>query len=263
MEDKKKIGLALSGGGVKGAAHAGMIHFFDEIGFKPNIIAGTSAGAIVGALYSAGKSGKEILDFFSAERQYSLTLWSGNRGIINTPVLAETISKHVKVSTFEELSIPLITTASNMLTGKAEYFSSGELVNRILASASFPGVFTPIEMDGGLYSDGGLLNHFPADILHDQTDFLIGMHLSPIKHFTIEDLKSTKDILARTVDIQGAESEFGKLKLCDIAMCPSELTEFGTFDFKKEKMQEMFDLGYDQIKKHEHKLVELINLKNE
>ena len=255
---KKKIGLVLSGGGVKGAVHAGMIHFFDEIGFKPDIIAGTSAGAIVGALYGSGKSGKEILDFFMKERPYSLALWSGNRGLINTPELAKTVKEHVKINTFEELEIPLITTASNMLTGKAEYFSSGDLVNRVLASASFPGVFSPMEMDGELYADGGLLNHFPADILRGQTDFLIGMHLSPIKPLEISDLNSTKDILTRTIDIQGAESEFGKLNLCDIAMCPVELTEYGTFDFKKEKMLEMFDLGYSYIQKHEQTLRNLL-----
>jgi NTE family protein len=248
---KKKIGLALSGGGVKGAVHAGMIHFFDEIGFKPDIIAGTSAGAIVGSLYASGKSGKEILDFFMKERPFSTKLWSGNRGLINTPALAETIASTVNTKTFEELEIPLITTASNMLTGKAEYFSTGELVNRVLASASFPGVFTPIDMNGSLYSDGGLLNHFPADLLRNNTDFLIGMHLSPTKSYTVTDLKSTKDVLARTLDIQGSEAEFKKLELCDIGICPSELTEFGTFDFNKIKMQEMFDLGYAYIQKHE------------
>ena len=255
---KKKVGLALSGGGVKGAVHAGMIHFFDEIGFKPDIIAGTSAGAIVGALYASGKSGKEILNFFMEERPFSTKLWSGNRGLINTPALAETISNTVKRTTFEELGIPLITTASNMFTGKAEYFSTGDLVTRVLASASFPGVFTPIEMNGALYSDGGLLNHFPVDLITDKADFIIGMHLSPIKPFALKDLKNTKDVLSRTVDIQGSEAEFAKLNLCDIGMCPSELTEYGTFDFNKEKMQEMFDLGYSYIKNHENELITLI-----
>ena len=286
---KKKIGLVLSGGGVKGAVHAGMIHYFDEIGFKPDSIAGTSTGAIVGSLYAAGKTGKEILDFFMTERPYSRKLWSGNKGLINTAGLADTIAKHVKVETFEELKIPLITAASNMFTGKSAYFSKGPLVRCVLASASFPGVFSPMEIDGVLYSDGGLLNHFPADVLRPQVDFLIGMHLSPIKQYTMDDLKSTKDVLARTVDIQGAEWEFGryydlrwaiqnrlrrvdiqgaewefeKLDLCDIAMCPSELTHYGTFDFSTDKMQEMFGLGFNYIQKHEKELITLMKNNND
>tara|TARA_R110002050_G_scaffold20348_1_gene57624 strand:+ start:13656 stop:14450 length:795 start_codon:yes stop_codon:yes gene_type:complete len=260
---KKKIGLVLSGGGVKGAVHAGMIHYFDEIGFKPDSIAGTSTGAIVGSLYAAGKTGKEILDFFMTERPYSRKLWSGNKGLINTAGLADTIAKHVKVETFEELKIPLITAASNMFTGKSAYFSKGPLVRCVLASASFPGVFSPMEIDGVLYSDGGLLNHFPADVLRPQVDFLIGMHLSPIKQYTMDDLKSTKDVLARTVDIQGAEWEFEKLDLCDIAMCPSELTHYGTFDFSTDKMQEMFGLGFNYIQKHEKELITLMKNNND
>jgi NTE family protein len=263
MKSKKKFGLVLSGGGVKGAVHAGMIHYFNEINFTPDIIAGTSTGAIVGSLYAAGNSGKAILDFFLNERPYSRTLWSGSRGIINTPVLGETIAKHAKIETFGELAIPLITVATNMLTGKAVYFSTGDLINPVLASAAFPGVFTPIEINGELYSDGGLQNHFPADIIRPEVDFLIGMHLSPIKPFTIKDLASTKDVLARTVDIQGAEAEFSKLELCDIGMCPEELCDYGTFDFNKDKMQKMFDLGYVQIKKHEKQLINLINSSNE
>ncbi len=263
MKSKRKFGLALSGGGVKGAVHAGMIHYFNEINFTPDIIAGTSTGAIVGSLYAAGRSGQDIFDFFLNERPYSRTLWSGNRGLINTPVLGEVIAKQAKVLTFEELQIPLITAATNMLTGKATYFSSGDLINAVLASAAFPGVFTPIEINGELYSDGGLQNHFPADIIRQEVDVLIGMHLSPIKPFTIKDLASTKDVLARTLDIQGSEAEFTKLELCEIGMCPEELCDYGTFDFNKDKMQQMFDLGYAQIKKHEKQLIHLINIPNE
>lgn len=254
---RKKIGLVLSGGGVKGAVHTGMIHFFDEVGFKPDIICGSSAGAIVGALYASGKKGKEIFDFFSTERPFSRSLWSGNMGLVNTPELAKTFEKHIENDSFESLQIPLVTTASNMFTGDLETFRSGELIKRVLASASFPGVFSPMQIDGQYYSDGGILNNFPVDIIKAECEYMIGMYLSPNKPLTSNDLKNTKDILSRTVDIQGSQAEFNKLKMCDIGICPQELTSYSTFDFNHDKMQELFDLGYSHMKKHQSTLEKL------
>lgn len=254
-----KFGLVLSGGGVKGAVHAGMIHYFDEIGFKPRIICGSSAGAIVGALYGAGKTGKEIFDFFANERPFSRSLWSGNMGLIHTPELQKTFQKHLSDDSFEGLEIPLVTTATNMFTGKLEVFRKGKLIEKVLASASFPGVFSPMQIAGQYYSDGGILNNFPADIVRAECEFLIGMYLSPNTLLTDKDLTNTKDILARTVDIQGSQSEFNKLQLCDIGICPQELTQFSTFDFNATKLEALFELGYAQIKKYEDQLIPLIS----
>lgn len=253
-----KLGLVLSGGGVKGAVHAGMIHYFDEIGFKPSIICGSSAGAIVGALYGAGKTGKEIFDFFANERPFSRSLWSGNMGLIHTPELQKTFQKHLSDDSFEGLEIPLITTTTNMFTGKLETFRKGKLIEKVLASASFPGVFSPMQIAGQYYSDGGILNNFPVDIIRDECEFLIGMYLSPNTLLTDKDLTNTKDILARTVDIQGSQSEFNKLELCDIGICPQQLTEFSTFDFNATKLDALFELGYSQIKKYEDQLISII-----
>ena len=256
---KKKVGLALSGGGAKGAAHAGMIHFFDEIGFKPHIICGTSAGAIVGAMYASGKTGEEILNFFGEDRPYSTKLWSGNRGIIRTPEIRKLFEKHFDHDTFEGLHIPLITTATDMFTGNGQTFNSGPLIDRILCSAAFPGVFSPMEMDGTLYSDGGITNNFPADVLDGKVDFLIGMYLSPNKPLQMKDLGNTKNILARTVDIQGTQAEENKLALCDIGIFPRELVNYSTFDLKKDILQELFDLGYASIKPYKQQLLDLMN----
>jgi len=256
---KKRIGLTLSGGGVKGVVHAGMIHYFDEIGLKPDIISGTSAGAIVGALYASGNTGKQIRDFFLNERPYSASMWAGKMGLIKTQEIKQILQKHMEHDCFEDLKIPLITTATNLMSGNIHYFSEGRLFDRVLASASFPGVFSPMEMDGALYSDGGILNHFPVDVIRNQSDFLIGMHLSPNKILQSSNLTSTRDILARAVDIQGSAAEIKKLALCDIALCPEELVQYSTFDFDKAKMHEMFDLGYAYIKAQSDKLIPLIS----
>lgn len=256
---KHKIGLALSGGGVKGAVHAGMIHFFDEIGFKPDVIAGTSAGAIVGAFYANGMTGKEIFDFFLYERPFSRSLWAGSKGIINTAALRETFENYLPHDRFEALPINLVTTATNMLSGNSETFREGPLISRVLASASFPGVFSPMEMDGILWSDGGILNNFPVDVIRNECEHVIGMYLSPNKSLQLTDLKYTSDILSRTIDIQGSQAEYNKLKLCDIGMYPENLVKYGSFDFNKAKLQEMFDLGYELANSNKTQLIHLSN----
>lgn len=254
-----RIGLALSGGGVKGVVHAGMIHFFDEIGFKPTIISGTSAGAVVGLLYATGHSGEEILHFFLTEKPFSTTFWKGSRGLIETKKIRQIFSKYIVYDDFARLKYEFKPVATNMLDGSSRVFESGSVIDAVLASAAFPGIFQPMEIDNVLYSDGGILNHFPADIIRQKCDFLVGMHLSPNKILKNEDLNSTSDILARTVDIQGSEAEVKKLEMCDVALFPEQLRNYATFDTKEEKMMEMFKLGYAYAEKHETQLKQMLS----
>ncbi|UTW66355.1 patatin-like phospholipase family protein [bacterium SCSIO 12643] len=256
---KHQIGLALSGGGVKGVVHAGMIHFFDEIGFKPSIISGTSAGAVVGLLYATGHSGEEILHFFLTEKPFSTSFWKGDRGLIETRKIRQIFSKYIVYDDFGRLKCDFKPVATNMLNGTSKVFESGSVIDAVLASAAFPGIFQPMEINDVLYSDGGILNHFPADIIRDECNYLVGMHLSPNKILKNEDLDSTRDILARTVDIQGSEAEVKKLEICDVALFPEQLRNYATFDTKEEKIMEMFKLGYAYAEKHEAQLTQMLS----
>jgi NTE family protein len=256
---EKRLGLALSGGGVKGVVHAGMIHFFDEIGFKPHVISGTSAGAVVGLLFASGHSGKEILDFFLTEKPFSTTYWKGNRGLIDTSKLRQIFAKYIVYDSFSHLKCKFKPVATDMLHGKSHVFQSGSVIDAVLASAAFPGVFQPMEIGDTVYSDGGILNHFPVDLIRYECDFVVGMHLSPNKVLTYDDLDSTKDILARTIDIQGSEAEVKKLDLCDVGLFPHELTQYATFDTKEQKLHEMFELGYAYAQKNKAQLIQAVS----
>lgn len=257
MTSNHPIGLTLSGGGVKGAVHAGMIHYLEEARIEPSIISGTSAGAIVGGLFASGLTGLEILEFFLTERLYSTKLVTGNLGIINTQKLYEVLAKYITNPQFESQKIAIKIAATNMLSGELTVFEKGDMINAILASAAFPGVFKPMLLEGNLYSDGGILNHFPADIIRNECEFLIGMHLSPNKVLSEKDLSSTANILARSIDLQGSGAELHKLDMCNIGMCPKELTNFNTFDFNTDKIKEMFNLGYRYMKQHNKVLMNL------
>ena len=181
-----KIGLALGGGGARGLAHIPILEVFDEMSIQPHCISGTSAGAIVGALYASGKPASEIRSwvdeliikegtsvrgFFQkrhALKQFEFfDLSFQQSGLLKGKRFIEVLEEELGVTTFEELSIPLRIVASDYWKSRQVVFKSGPLLPAIRASMGIPGVFTPIEVGRRLLVDGGGVNPVPHDILTD------------------------------------------------------------------------------------------------
>ncbi|WP_222829366.1 patatin-like phospholipase family protein [Olleya sp. ITB9] len=174
------IGLVLSGGGVRGAAHIGVIKALEEHNIKPTHISGTSAGAIVGALYAAGVHWSDILTFFKSVSIFKTTRYARNKpGFINSDKFYEDLEAFFPIDEFNALQKPLYITAANVIDGTLKIFKKGQLIKPIIASASFPGVFTPIEINGKFYIDGGTLNNFPVEPLQQECDKIIGVYVNP------------------------------------------------------------------------------------
>lgn len=152
-------GLVLSGGGFRGIAHIGVIKALDEYGFQITHIAGTSAGAIIGALYAGGLDWKQILEFIKKVNIFSINNYAiGKPGFVDTEKFYDKFAEFFPADNFESLKIALFITATNILDGSLKVFSEGELIRPILASAAFPGVFTPMKIADSYYVDGGALN---------------------------------------------------------------------------------------------------------
>ena len=166
----KSIGLVLSGGGSKGLAHAGVIKFLEEQNIKPSQIAGTSAGSIVGALYAWGKTPEEILEFFKSIYLFHWKhLTFKKAGLIDSESFRIYFHSIFGNAVLSDLKIPIQITATDMVRGKLKVFGPKiKIVDAILASSAFPGILSPYEIEGSIYSDGGILNHFPTDILQGQ-----------------------------------------------------------------------------------------------
>ncbi len=169
-----RLGLALSGGGVRALAHIGVLKVLDEAGLRPSSMAGTSMGAIVGALYAAGKTGEELeaevlrLTGFGQILQFVDWLPS-TRGLMN----GQSLSNYIKGQlggdiTFDDLLMPLAVTTTDMSSGKGVNLSSGSVIDAIRASLSLVGIFTPVERDGHRLVDGGFLNHLPVNVAREQ-----------------------------------------------------------------------------------------------
>lgn len=250
-----KTGLVLSGGGFRGLAHIGVLKALDERGIVPSSIAGTSAGAIVGALFAAGLNWKEILHFFKTVDVFSLKKFALTKpGLVDSEKFHKDFSHFFKEDSFESLNIPLYITATNILEGDLRVFSSGPLIKPLLASAAFPGMFTPVEIDKEFYVDGGVLNNFPVDLIKDHCDKIIGAYVNPFVKVTMKDLKHSYNVLERAYQIRAAKTSLEKFNDCSLVISPKDLVNHGTFTVKD--MDAVFNLGYqaavESLEQHKH-----------
>ena len=252
----KSIGLVFSGGGSKGLAHAGVIKFLQEKNIKPTQMAGTSAGSIVGALYSWGKTPEEILEFFKSIYLFHWKHFTFKKaGLIDSESFRSYFYSIFNDAVLSDLKIPIQITATDMVRGKLKIFSPNtKIVDAILASSSFPGIFSPYEIERSVYSDGGILNHFPTDILQGQCDVIIGIYVSPIQKIEAKDLNSIKSVTTRAFDILSANSNIHKFNICDWVIEPKELSLYSTFETSKTKMDAIFNIGYEAAKESYEKL---------
>ena len=190
----QKIGLALGGGGARGLAHIQVLETLDELGIRPHRIAGTSIGAVVGALYASGLSGRDIralvhqwqtprpekrhgiLDRRDLRRWAALLDPSFDRsGLFKGEKIIQFLSDFVKCTTFEELKVPLYVVAADYGDASEVVFKSGDLLSAVRASIAIPGVFTPVERGGHLLLDGGVVNPLPYNLLQDECDLVVAV----------------------------------------------------------------------------------------
>jgi NTE family protein len=237
------IGLVLSGGGARGAAQIGAIKALHEFGIYPTHISGTSAGAIVGSLYAAGNSWSEILHFFKSISIFQTNRYARNKpGFINSEKFYDDFKTYFDEDNFNILEKTLFITAANIIDGTLKIFNKGQLIKPILASASFPGVFTPTEINGKFYVDGGTLNNFPVEPLKANCEKIIGIYVNPIKRITMQDLKHSYSVVERAYNIKIASESMLKFADCDLLIHPKELIKYGTFDMNN--IDAIFNLGY-------------------
>ncbi len=236
-------GLVLSGGGVRGIAHIGAIKALEEHGITPSHIAGTSAGAIVGALYAGGCTWLEILDFFKKTELFSLNNYAkGKPGFLDTEKFYDHFKTYLPHDSFDSLKIPLYITATNLLDGTLHSFHNGELIKPILASSAVPGFFAPVEMDNGYFVDGGTLNNFPVDLITAHCDQIVGVYVNPFAKVGIKDLNHVTKVLERAYQVMVTHETSRKFKDCDLLIRPKDMDQYGIFSIRS--MDKIFDLGY-------------------
>jgi len=242
---KYKIGLVLSGGGARGFAHLGVIQALNEAGIFPDVICGTSAGAIAGVLYADGYSPKEILKITnSGSRLNYIRLTVPKQGLLQIAGVVRILRNYLRAKTFEELKIPLFVTATDLNNGRVDYFSSGELLNVVIASASIPVLFKPVVIDNKHYVDGGVLDNLPVKPIENICRFIIGSFVNPTGYQ--ENVSNLINIAERSFLLSMSKEVTEKAKKFNLFIAPIELRNYKILD--PEKAEEVFMVGYNATK---------------
>ncbi|MEL1247059.1 patatin-like phospholipase family protein [Flavobacterium helocola] len=278
---RPKVGLVLSGGGAKGLAHIGVLKVIDSLGIKVDYIAGTSMGAIVGGLYASGYNAEQLDSIFSKidvdallqdytpresksfyekrnDEIYALTLPfnkfklglpSGlSKGLYNFNLISSLTQQVSHIRDFDELPIPFLCIATDAETGEKVVLDSGILAQNMIASGALPTLYSPVEMNGRLLIDGGVIDNYPVEELKARgLDIIIGVDVQDgLK--TREELKGVTSVLAQINNFSMIEKMEGKQKATDIYIKP-DIKGYTVVDFEK---------GNEIIAKGKEKALEFI-----
>ena len=245
MNSHYTIGLTLSGGGAKGIAHIGVIRALLENNIRPEVVSGTSAGAIMGALYANGCTPDEMEELVSSSSFYKIFRLVGfpGAGWVKLDYLKERLAEYIVEDDFSSLKHTLFVCATNMNIGKPVFFHSGTLFDKVMASCAVPWLFKPVEIDGQLYADGGITNNLPAQIIREHCDILIGSNVKPKVVVTSnKELDSFLGITQRCTDLSLWTNSKPNVKLLDVYIAPEQIHDFSSFNMSKTK--ELCEIGY-------------------
>ncbi|MDQ8004683.1 MAG: patatin-like phospholipase family protein [Pedobacter sp.] len=240
-----KVGLVLSGGGIRGIAHLGVLKALKKTGIQISQITGTSAGSIAGSFYAAGVDPEDAFDIFMKTKLMKFVRPAlGSLGLINIERTGDIFRDYLPAH-IEDLKTPMTICTTNFSEGTVAYFTKGPLIRAIHASSCIPGVFKPIMIHDQMYVDGGVLNNFPVEPLLNNCDYIIGStcnHLKPVdKIIGITRLMQRAAIMSINHDMER------KSKFCNLIIEPKGMGEINTFDTKKAEI--IYWLAYEEALK--------------
>jgi NTE family protein len=260
---RPKVGVVLSGGGAKGFAHIAVLRKIEELNIPVDYIAGTSMGSIIAGLYAMGYTPDEIEDIavnsdwnryfadlpdrsnvsllqkiffdgYSFQLNVSEDGIHAPRGLVNGQKTGMFLSRltwgaqHIK--NYNDLPIPFFCIGTDFESGTGTILDSGILAQSLRASMAIPSVFDPVEINGRVYLDGGVVNNFPVKELKDKgADIIIGVDVSS-RLYKKKDLTSAPKIMEQAVSFLGDAKTLEQRKLCDILIVP-DVTKFAALDF--------------------------------
>lgn len=232
---KVKVGLALGGGAARGFAHIGVIKALEANGIMPDLVVGTSAGSLVGALYAAGNNGsalqKMAIDMDEgAISDWSVPFFSGPTGVLKGEGLQNYVNRAVQGQPIEKLKMPFGAVATDLRSGRPILFRRGNTGAAVRASSSVPGVFKPVRIGTIDYVDGGLVSPVPASFARKMgADFVIAVNISAQPE--VQPASGAFEILLQTFAIMGQSLNQYELQQADIVIRP-ELASMKGSDFQ-------------------------------
>lgn len=239
---RPKIGLALGGGSVRGACHIGVLRALEEEGIPVDCIAGTSAGAMVGALVAGGLSWRTMEEIVARMRWLDVAdfTWPG-AGFLKSRKMRGFIERYIGPVTFDDLRIPFAAVAADANTGQEVILRQGRVADAVRGSTAIPGVFKPVVVDGRLLVDGACVNNVPAGVCRAMgADLVIAVDVSEYS-FTTGAPRSIVESLMRAYDIMAHQTVSASLEWADVVITPSIA---GLNGYKTQTAPEFVRRGY-------------------
>lgn len=254
-----KVGLVLSGGGARGFAHAGAIKALHEFGIYPQIVSGTSAGAIAAVMYANGFSPESMVDVFRdirfvrfprfnwRQRELSDSSNTLNERylVLNSTDLEKMLSKCLPHQRFDSLSIPIVVNATCLENGQNVYFTKGGVVKPVVASSSLPMAFSPVLINGLNYVDGGVMQNLSVTPIRKICKYIIAINLNPLEDYTVQNRMYEKH-WQRVYKLAIRANTLYDKSLADVYIEPADLVHYSILDTKHG--EEMFWIGYNATK---------------
>lgn len=246
---KYDIGITLSGGGARGFAHIGVLQAFEDYGIRPEIVSGTSMGALVGAMYANGMTPEDIFEMVKTEELNKMAsfvdLSARHRhdllGISSQDRLHKILIKYLPHNSFDSLQIPFYLCLSDICEGKGVIVHSGDrLVEYLRGSSCIPGFFEPVLIDSTYYVDGGLYNNLPAQPIRSKCKILIGVDVNP--KFIKRDMCRIGEVLSRAFTLCIYETTIEGRNMCDYVISVPINQTYSTMDFVK--FYSIYQMGY-------------------
>ncbi|MCX6056079.1 MAG: patatin-like phospholipase family protein [Chloroflexi bacterium] len=226
------LGLALSGGATHGAAHIGILQILEREGIRPQMVAGTSAGALIGAAYCAGIPLNELSDLFLSMSWPTLLRISIKNplSLFDTQPMEEFIKKKIGDCNFEDLQIPFAAIACDIVTGERIVLDHGPLAPAIRASAAIPGLFSPVEINGRLLVDGGIVDNLPVKQVRTMgAKFIIASDVSERGKLSKRP-ENPFEIVLSMICIMQARAALADKNACDCYIHP-EISQYSSWGF--------------------------------
>ena len=230
---RPRLGLALGGGGIRGMAHIGLIEQLDKHGIRADMVAGTSIGACMAALYACNYKGSFMARFMqNVNLKLILPLSPSLGGLVNGENYAEFVRLLTKGRNIEDCPIPLRIVATDLEESRMEVFADGPIWRAVHASSAVPGVFTPVKYRGKVYVDGCLVDNCPCQVLREMgADIVVAVDLDSLKynHSSVK-RNNLIDVLQHSINVMGRKNN--SVEQADIVLQPMD-TNIYSMDLSK------------------------------
>ena len=230
MQNRPLFGLALSGGTARSIAHIGVLRALEKEGLRPDLITATSGGSMIGVLYASGLE-PETMTRIAIEMNWRklARVRIPRLGLLSNQGISDFIIDTIGDVNFEDLKIPTYVVATDLLSGEKKVFSSGPIAPAVRASCSIPQIFSPVEIDGGLYADGGFVEYMPVETARELgCEVVAGVNLSRYADFS-EPPSNLIGMIQRMVGIIARQNGRVSASVADCVIEP-KLQGFGSFD---------------------------------